>query len=301
MNPLSFIIRNWRLTAYVICFSLIAHSSTVDGAPSPISAFDWSIAETVLSLEPESTSLGNVTAFNTWTGGEYADDNVIDIGTQTFPNMELLSHLSPKRILLSPSQTRLGQRLNGIAPITILQSYPYVSHRSDGLWATLDAFTLEVGAAVDQRADAEQLVSDTRSHLETLKSNIGPQPPLLIVQLVTEQYVRVYGSNSMFQGVLQQLGLSNAWTEKTNQWGYSLISIRELYNVEKARLVVIESAFPVGIENSIETSGMWQYLSSVQRGDFILLPSSFWIAGTLPSAQRFADSLVRALLSPHSE
>ena len=295
MKPLNFISRRWRFTAYIACFLLIANSSTADEAPSPISAFDWSIAETVLSLEPESTSLGNIAAFNIWTGGEYADDNVIDIGAQTFPNMELLSHLSPERILLSPSQTRLGHRLIGIAPITILQSYPYVSHRNDDLWAALDAFTLEVGTAVNQRADAEQLVSDTRSHLETLKSSVAPQPPLLIVQLVTEHYARVYGDNSMFQEVLQQLDLNNGWTKKTNQWGYTLVSIRELFNVEEARLVVLESAFPIGIENSIESSGMWRYLPSVQRGDVILLPSSFWIAGTLPSAQRFADSLVRAL------
>ncbi|CDG53390.1 hypothetical protein E0L35_04535 [Halomonas sp. ATBC28] len=288
------------MTAYVICFSLIANSSMAAKAASPISVFDWSIAETVLSLEPDSASLGNITAFHTWTGGEYKDANITDIGTQTFPNMELLNHLSPERILLSPSQTRLGQRLNGIAPITILESYPYVSDRSDGFWETLEDFTLEVGTSVNQRANAEQLVSDTQSHLDTLKSNIGLQPPLLIVQLVTEQYARVYGSNSMFQGVLHQLDLSNAWTEKTNQWGYSMVSIRELFNVEEARLVVLESAFPIGIENNIETSGMWRYLPSVQRGDYVVLPSTFWIAGVHPSALRFAKALVEALNSPEN-
>lgn len=264
-------------------------------APSSISVFDWTIAETLLSLEPDSASLGNIDAFHTWTGAEYQDANIIDIGTQTFPNMELLSSISPKRILLSPSQARLGQRLKDIAPITIIQSYPYVSNRNDNLWKSLDAFTLEVGRAVNQREDAEQLVSTTRSHLDALKNDVTPQPPLLIVQLVNEHYVRVYGDNSMFQGVLKQLGLSNAWTEKTNQWGYSLVSIRELFNVEEARLVVLESAFPVGIENRIDTSGMWRYLPSVQRGDFIVLPSSFWIAGAHPSAQRFADALAKAL------
>ncbi len=263
--------------------------------PSSISVFDWTIAETLLSLEPDSASLGNIDAFHTWTGAEYKDTDITDIGTQTFPNMELLSNISPERILLSPSQTRLGQRLQDIAPTTIIQSYPYVSNRHDSLWASLDAFTLEIGRAVNQREEAEKLISNTRSHLDALKNEIKPQPPLLIVQLVNEHYVRVYGDNSMFQGVLKKLDLSNAWTEKTNQWGYSLVSIRELFNVEEARLVVLESAFPVGIENRIDTSGMWRYLPSVRRGDFIVLPSSFWIAGAHPSAQRFADALAKAL------
>ena len=57
----------------------------------------------------------------------------------------------------------------------------------------------------------------------------------------------------------------------------------------------MESAFPVGIENNIEESGMWRYLPSVQRGDYAVLPSSFWIAGVHPSALRFAEALVAAL------
>jgi iron complex transport system substrate-binding protein len=295
VKPLNLISIKWRFTAYTACFLLIANSSMAAKGPSSISVFDWTIAETLLSLEPDSASLGNIDAFHTWTGAEYKDTDITDIGTQTFPNMELLSNISPERILLSPSQTRLGQRLQDIAPTTIIQSYPYVSNRHDSLWASLDAFTLEIGRAVNQREEAEKLISNTRSHLDALKNEIKPQPPLLIVQLVNEHYVRVYGDNSMFQGVLKKLDLSNAWTEKTNQWGYSLVSIRELFNVEEARLVVLESAFPVGIENRIDTSGMWRYLPSVRRGDFIVLPSSFWIAGAHPSAQRFADALAKAL------
>ncbi|MGP9510786.1 ABC transporter substrate-binding protein, partial [Halomonas sp. AOP43-D1-39] len=295
MNPLKFISKNWRFTVYIACFSLATNSSMADEALSSISVFDWSIADALLPLELEVTALGSTSAFHVWTGNAYRNANIIDVGIQTFPNMELLNSMSPERILLSPRQTRLGQRLHDIAPITIIQSYPYVSDRRVSFWESLDAFTLEVGEAVNLRVEAEQLLMEAQSHLEILESRVPPQPPLLIVQLVNEHYVRIYGSNSMFQGVLKQLGLRNAWTEKTNQWGYSLVSIRELFNVEEARLVVLESAFPVGIENHIDTSGMWRYLPSVRRGDFIVLPSSFWIAGVHPSALRFAESLVEAL------
>lgn len=295
MNYSKFLYRLLRLDVYIVGFLLTANPVLGTNASASVAVFDWTIAETLLSFDPGFVSLGNVAAFHTWTGDAYEDANIIDIGTQTFPNMELLSSIRPDRILLPPRQVRLGQRLANIAPFTIIESYPYVTNRKDSLWARFDAFALEIGTTLDRQEDAEKRVSDTQSHLEALKSNVGPQPPLLIVQLVNKHYVRVYGDNSMFQGVLQQLGLSNAWTEKTNQWGYSLVSIRELFNVDEARLVLIESAFPIGIESSIETSGMWRYLPSVQRGDFIVLQSFFWIAGTLPSAQRFADSLVRAL------
>lgn len=295
MTFLRLLPRPWRVSIYFFGFILTTNSTLANKAPSSIAVFDWTIAETLLSLEPKAVSLGNTAAFNPWTGYDYEGAYIIDIGTQIFPNMELLSDISPEQILLSPSQTRLGQRLHEVAPITILQSYPYSHNRIDELWLTLDTFTLDIGRAANLSEEAEQLVSDTRSHLEALKNDIPPQPPLLIVQLVNEHYIRIYGANSMFQGVLEQLDLSNAWTGKTNQWGYSLVSIRELFNIDEARLVVLESAFPIGIENNIETSGMWRYLPSVQRGDFVVLPSSFWIAGALPSAQRFANALVKAL------
>jgi ABC-type Fe3+-hydroxamate transport system substrate-binding protein len=292
-----FLFRFWRLSVYVVVFLLTANAALAAEKTPSIAVFDWTIAETLLSLDPGFVSLGNVAAFHTWTGDDYGNANIIDIGTQTFPNMELLSSIGPDRILLSPSQVRLSQRLADLAPVTIIQSYPYVRNKSDSLWARFDAFTLEIGISVDRKSEAEQLTADTKAHIETLGDKIVAQPPLLIIQLVNEHYVRVYGDNSIFQGVLQQLGLTNAWTGRTDQWGRSLVSIRELFNInlEEARLVIMESAFPVGIEEKIETSGMWRYIPSVQRRDFIVLPPSFWIAGAQPSAQRFANALVRAL------
>ena len=53
MNPLKFISKNWRLTVYIACFSLAANSSMADKAHSSISVFDWTIAETLLSLDLE--------------------------------------------------------------------------------------------------------------------------------------------------------------------------------------------------------------------------------------------------------
>ena len=187
--------------------------------------------------------------------------------------------------------------LDNIVTSDVFHFYPYTNNSSDDLWSRFDAFVLEVGELSGRRAAAEQLIINTQSHLKSLKNGLSPQPPLLVVQLMTEQYVRVYGENSMFQGVLDRLGLQNAWTRNTDTWGRSLVSVRELFNdnFEDARLVIMESALPVGIEHNIETSGMWRYLPSVQRGDYVVLPSTFWIGGVHPSAQRFADALIKAL------
>ncbi|WP_089707658.1 ABC transporter substrate-binding protein [Vreelandella arcis] len=288
----------WCPSYFFISFFLIFNPALANKAPSSTSVFDWTVAEALLALDPGPVLMGNVSGFHTWTGNSYTDADITSVGSQIFPNMELLSSIGSHRILLAPRQTRMGVMLADIAPFSIIHNFPFANDIDDDLWARFDSFVLEVGALAGRRHKAEKLVANTQVHLRSLQSALEPQPPLLIIQLMNEQYMRVYGENSLFQGVLKRLGLSNAWKQQTNQWGYSLISIRELFNVEDARLVIIESGNPTGIEHNIENSGMWRYLPSVQRGDFVVLPSSFWIGGVHPSARRFADALVEALEEP---
>ena len=288
----------YRLNFCLFVVFFFATSPVMDAkASSSIAVFEWTIAEALLSLESPSILMGNVAAFHSWTGDDYIDANIIDIGTQLFPNMELLGDIFPQHIFLVPRQTRLSNSLANIASSDVIKSYPYTNSNSGDLWSRFDAFVLDLGELSGRSSAAEQLIINTQSHLESLKDELYPQPPLLVVQLITEQYVRIYGDNSMFQGALQRLGLRNAWTGETDQWGRSLVSVRELFNdhLENARLIVMESAFPIGIESNIENSGMWRYLPSVQRGDYVVLPSTFWIAGVHPSALRFAEALVEAL------
>lgn len=295
------VLRFLRALPLLLWLFLNTSSPLAASEPSPIAVFGWTTAEALIALDPPGSILmGNIAAFHKWTGNEYAHADITDIGTPAFPNLELLSSLHPHRMLLAPRQTRMKTVLDNILNSDVFHFYPYTNNSSDDLWSRFDAFILEVGELSGRRATAEQLIINTQSHLKSLKNELAPQPPVLVVQLMTEQYVRVYGENSLFQGVLDRLGLQNAWTRDTDIWGRSLVSVRELFNdnLAHARLVIMESALPVGIEHNIETSGMWRYLPSVQRGDFVVLPSTFWIGGVHPSALRFAESLVEALEEP---
>ena len=82
-----------------------------------------------------------------------------------------------------------------------------------------------------------------------------------------------------------------------SNWGYTQVSVENLFDIE-ARLVIIRSYNSAGIEEQIARTALWHYLPSVQRGDVVVLPSTFWIAGGLPSALRFAESLIEALEEP---
>ena len=260
----------------------------------PVATFDWGIAETLLALDVAPVAMGSVHAFHDWTGDTYASSEIIDVGVQTLPNLELLDRMSPRRILLPPRHRHREALMSRLGKTARLDHYPYAGSEGD-FWPRMRAFTEEAGELVGKAPEARRLIRETAEHFDELASRLnGQAPPLLVVQLQDERHLRVYGEHSLFQAVLERLGLKNAWQGSTNQWGYTLVGLDELLTME-ARLVIIEGALPVGIERRLSSSGMWRLLPSVRRGDTIVLPSSFWIAGTLPSANRFAEALVEAL------
>lgn len=288
--------RCWLSALCLAWLSLLPIQPAAAGGSAPVATFDWATAETLLALEASPVAMGSLQAFHTWTGNRYAQADIIDVGVQSLPNVELLSHIEPRWILLPPRQAHLGVKMEGIAPTTVLRPYPYAGEQD--LLATLDAFTLETGKLVGREREARRLIAETDAHFTALKETLDPQPPLLVVQLQDERHARVYGEHSLFAAVLERLGLQSAWQGATNAWGYSLVGVDELFAIDNVRLVVIQGAYPSGFETRLARSGMWQYLPSVRRGDELVLPAGFWIAGTLPSARRFADALVQALENP---
>tara|TARA_R110000796_G_scaffold252533_1_gene387432 strand:+ start:1375 stop:2292 length:918 start_codon:yes stop_codon:yes gene_type:complete len=276
-------------------FSGIHSTETQASTSSAVAAFDFPIAETLIELGVSPVMVKQRSSFNFWTGNTYESSYVIETGLPG-PNMELLQKVSPSRILLAPWQTSQKTRLSSVAPVNIVHSYPYTGE--DDVWEHLLIFTYELGELVDQQQQANHLVQAAKNRLNSLRERVEKDcTPMLYVQLLDERHVRVFGENSMLNAVSQQLGLSNAWQGETNQWGYTQVSVENLFDIE-ARLVIIRSYNSAGIEEQIARTALWHYLPSVQRGDVVVLPSTFWIAGGLPSALRFAESLIEALEEP---
>ena len=259
---------------------------------TPVAAFDLPIVETLIELEVSTVVAQQLSSFNFWTGDTYTSSNVIEVGSPE-PNMEIIQQVLPSMILLAPWQTNQEARLSSVAPVNVVDNYPYTAEGD--VWDRLLSFTYELGELAEQQQQASHLVQETQARLARLREHVAKGcTPLLFIQLLDERHIRVFGDNSFVHAVSQQLGLCNAWKGATNQWGYAQVGVENLFDTE-ARLVIIRSYNSAGLEEQIARTALWRYLPSVRRGDVIVLPSTFWIAGGLPSALRFADSLVEAL------
>ncbi|MGM0703979.1 MAG: ABC transporter substrate-binding protein [Pseudomonadota bacterium] len=279
-----------RLPVALLLFFLYlpAQATATDG----IASIDWTLAETLVALGEPPIAVAQVNDYHDWVGEPRLPDDVADLGLRSQPNMERLARQSPQRILISPMFSNLSPRLERIAPVESLTLYS----PGQDTWTEMLDLTRTLGDLLERPDAAEALIASTESHLKTLSERLpDDSQPLLIVQFMDARHVRVFGENGLFQAVMDRLGLENAWQEETNAWGFSLVGLERLVELD-ARLVVVEP-YPTGIEEKLRHSALWQHQSSVRDDTLINIPPT-WSFGALPSAQRFAELIVTALERP---
>lgn len=267
------------------------------GAAPRIATMDWMVVETLIALGAPPVGAAQLQAYDKWVGTTTPPERVTEIGLRSQPNLELLSQIAPDRILMSPRFIALEDRLSQIAPVTVVSVYM----RDGPVWPNLLAATRKVAALACRPAAGERLVQTVSQALTRLKQQRPEQVrPLLIMQFVDKQHVRIFGAGSLYNTVLNQLGLDNAWDGGTNAWGYSLAGIDALMqrDIRKARMIVVEP-LPTGLKAQLAGNGLWQHLPAVRRRSVLRIPE-VWSFGGLPSARRFAELITQALARPEA-
>lgn len=265
----------------------LASSSAM--ASSGLVSIDWTLAETLVAIDASPHGVAQVDAYHDWVGEPHLSERVLDIGLRSQPNTELLAHLAPSHIFISPMFANLAPRLSRISQVDTFSLYT----PGHDTWEEAVTLTRALGEVTGRAAAAETLIEETAMRIETLRQQLPNDiAPLLIIQFMDDRHVRVFGENGLFQVVLDRLGLQNAWQGETNAWGFSLVGLEQLMELE-AQLVVVEP-YPTGVEEKLRRSSLWQHLPSVRDGTLVSLPPA-WSFGALPSASRFAKLLVDAL------
>lgn len=280
------------------CGLLIVCLLSFSAANAQWATVDWTIAETLLAIDAPVSSVAQQSDYHEWVGEPRIPEGATDMGLRSQPNLELLAQVPPEQILISPMFAGLTPRLERIAPVSLFALYSPGTET----WQEMQTLTRQLGELTERQPQAEQLIEDTQALMATLRESRSlTQPeiePLLMVQFMDARHVRVFGENSLYNAVLEQLELPNAWEQATNAWGFSLVGIEALARYPEATLVIIDP-LPIGVEEQLAESGLWQQLPSVKNDNLLRLPP-VWSFGALPSAQRFARELSAALEIAHT-
>lgn len=150
---------------------------------------------------------------------------MIDVGLRTEPNLELLTEMKPSFMVWSAGYGPSPEMLARIAPG---RGFNF----SDGKQPLAMA-----RKSLTEMADLLNLQSAAETHLaqyEDFIRSMNPRfvkrgaRPLLLTTLIDPRHMLVFGPNSLFQEILDEYGIPNAWQGETNFWGSTAVSIDRL-------------------------------------------------------------------------
>jgi iron complex transport system substrate-binding protein len=253
-----------------------------------IVTLDAALTQTAIMLGTNPIAITNVGFYRSFVIEPFLPSDVIELGHRSEPNIELLVTLAPDLIFFSPEYGPLAAILSEhlrSCSVPIYRQGASAYHAATVL--AVEAMASQLGAetaAAEHLKEMNELLMLSRNRV----AQVGIHSACILTFL-TNRHVRVYSENSLFNGVLQAMAIKNVAEAPSNKWGFSDIAIGALASYDADLFIHIGEIPP-----RAEASPIWHALPFVRRGRVTSVPT-IWMFGGLPSAARFARSLVLAI------
>ncbi|XBS70055.1 Fe(3+)-hydroxamate ABC transporter substrate-binding protein FhuD [Acerihabitans sp. KWT182] len=274
----------------------VAAAVAAEPMPDPrrIIALEWRPTELLLALGVVPQAIADAPNYRNWVVEPALAPSVKDVGLRTEPNMEALQRLHPSLILLTKGYGPTAASLASIAPVM-----PFPVQDTPGLPLTT--------ARRDVRALGERLglPERARQHLQALDQQLSRTRrrlsgvvtrPLLLFTFLDSQHVMVLGKGSLFQEVMDQVGVTNAWHGEVNPWGSATMGFEQLAEIKGARGLCFRRSNGDPVDDMVK-SPLWQVIPFVRERQWQTVPA-VWFFGATLAAMRFCRLLEQSLVNP---
>lgn len=263
-------------------------ATTANAAAPRVVALDWALASTLVSMGCVPVGMGEPDLYRRWVAEPAIPDHVADIGLRVQPNLERTAALRPDLILIGPLSEPARPVLEPIAPVAQYNAFTPARRPL----AKARRITRELGRRVG--CDAEALLGRAEAAFDEARARLAGAAArrILLVSLLDERHLNVYGRGSLFGDVLDRLGLVNGWDRPATIWGTSATGIEAIAEAPDADLVLLEPV-PPGAGRILDRPGLWHNLMALRSGRMMILPPA-WMFGDVVAASRFATLLARA-------
>jgi len=265
-----------------------AQAAAID--PHRIVALEWLPVELLLALGITPYGVADVPNYNLWVNEPALPDSVIDIGLRTEPNLELLTQMKPSYLFWSAGYGPSADKLARIAPgrgFTFSDGKKPLAMARHSLNEMAQLLNLE-SAAAKHLAEFDALIERAAPHFAR-----RGERPLLMITLLDERHVLAFGPNCLFQEVLDEFGIRNAWHGETTFWGSVAVGIDRLAEYKDADVLCFDHGNDREMEKVMATP-LWQAMPFVRAGRFQRVPA-VWFYGATLSAMHFIRVLDGAL------
>lgn len=291
-----FLTRRRLLTALALSPVLLTLPSAFAAVPDArrIIALEWLPIELLMAIGITPMAVADRPNYQIWVNEPTLPDSVIDVGLRTEPNLEFMAQLKPSLILYSAGYGPSEDKIKRVAPGLGFQF-------NDGSGKPLDVARrslTQLGELLGMQHAAQNHLSEFDAYMESMKPRFAGRDsrPLLLMAFLDNRHVLVVGKHSLFQQVMDLLGLKNAWQGQTNFWGTAIMGIERLAEVKGADVLCMEHNNNAMIQQATSTP-LWQAMPFVRENRFQRIPAA-WLYGATLSAMHFTRVLDNALGGP---
>lgn len=261
--------------------------------PKRVAALSWELAENVIELGVTPVAIPEITLYKEWVSKPSIPAISQDIGSRAEPNFEKLAQLKPDVILISATLKDIKSTLEKIAPVIFFDTY-----RADHNNASkADEVFLSIATLLDRKAQAEIKLQQREATYQRLKTQLAQAFPNGLPKVTTMRFANttsayLYVGNSMPQYALEAVGIENAISLKSSQWGIQQKRLKYLRSINQGTVMYFQ---PFYEEDKLKQSPLWQAMPFVQQGKVASIAST-WTYGGAMSLQYLAESITEALL-----
>lgn len=264
--------------------------------PRRIVVMNWELTETLLALGEVPVGVSLPDWYRRTIVAPPLPAGVADIGLLYQPNFEALQALSPDLLVITPGHAPARRWFERLAPTLTLGAYM----SSPTPYASLCAETRQFAARLDRPARAEALIAAADRTFTRVRGALQARAAgaVLVADVVDDRHLRVYGRGSLFDAVLQRIGVANlAHPAQGAAWptmaGFALIPVQRLAQVSGATLL-LNGPIAAPLRSALARNTLWQALPAVRARRLADLPVIAPYGG-LVSMQRFADAVAASL------
>ncbi|TXI02562.1 MAG: iron-siderophore ABC transporter substrate-binding protein [Rhizobium sp.] len=271
--------------------SVVPRMGAAAGAISgPIASLDYGLASTLLALGVTPAAIASLADWDTWVVEPRMPPGVIDLGTTSEINLEVLASVKPAMILTTPYLAPLKPQLEAISPVMELTIY---AEGGEALQRSIEATRL-LADAIGRRPQADEFLARSERFFDDCAARVSKlnPPPLALINFVDNRHARIYCGSGLYQNVMTRIGLRNAWTGHGDYWGFETIGLEQLATLDQnLRLIAFEPLLPPNVLDDLQDSPLWTSLPFVRAGRISVLPGTLMF-GMVQEAERFARTLL---------
>lgn len=263
--------------------------------PTRVVALNWAATEALLLLGVVPVGVADLAGYPVWVQEPPLPEGPRNVGRRSAPSLEAIAELKPDLIVTSGQLAPAWELLRDIAPTYVISVYdkgaqPY--QRARTMLLTLAEILGREDRAKEVLAEHDRVLAEQRQRLQ--EAGLAERP-VALVNFMDDRHVRINAPNGILQAGLEGLGLQNAWHQPGNFWGFAMVGLEALADMDEARLVAIRPLAPT-LPEQLARSPFWQYLPMVEQGRIHAI-DPVWAYGGVHSVTRLARLLTDALLA----